>query len=111
MIPLRNTFPEIVAAFRDIDAKLNSLLVGDIDMNNRKIVNAGTSKKPLDYVTRYELEREIDKLSEKQLRSLVLQFLEIGHGFPKIRIDTLHGVRVWDVNGQLIHGQIVTTEL
>ena len=59
MIPLRNKFSEIVAAFRDIEAKLRSLLVGNIDMKQRRVINAGTSIADFDYVTRFELMKAI----------------------------------------------------
>jgi hypothetical protein len=52
--PLLN-LPDIQQAFRDLWAKVDPLLSGNIDMKGRRIINAGKSADPNDYVTKAEV--------------------------------------------------------
>lgn len=103
MIPLRNTFSEIVAAFRDIEAKLRSLLIGNVDMKQRRIINAGTSVADFDYVTRLELLNAIAAIVIPELGQTFQAInVQTRAGFPKVVITPLGGLQVYNSSGTLI---------
>lgn len=45
--------------------QLKLLLVGNIDLHGRRIINAGASSSPADYVTKTELDDAIDALRQE----------------------------------------------
>ena len=57
MIPATLTLDSVQAAFRDIEAKIKPLTAGNLDLRGRRIVGAGSSVQPFDYVVRDELDR------------------------------------------------------
>src|SRR5262245_44710801 len=62
IIPQQLTLQQIKQSFRDVETKLNSLLVGNIDLRGRRVIGAGPSVSKFDYVTRLELDDVIGAL-------------------------------------------------
>lgn len=62
MIPQRLELSDIQAAFRDFETRFGRLLTGDIELNQRRVVGAGPSIAPFDYVTRFELDNAVSEL-------------------------------------------------
>lgn len=50
--------PDVLAALKDLDARLTALSTQDLDLKGRRVVNAGQSEGNADYVTRAELLRQ-----------------------------------------------------
>ena len=63
-IPAQAT-PDIQQSFREVWDVLEVLLSRNLDMGRRRVVNAGESVSPGDYVTRFELERAVQALEAK----------------------------------------------
>jgi hypothetical protein len=63
MIPNAFTLSAIQESFRDLYAKLNKWLTGNVDLSGRRIINAGASVGPSDYVTRDELTTALKSIS------------------------------------------------
>lgn len=60
MIPNALTLPAIQDFARDVNAKLDGLLVRNVDMNGRRVINAGRAISDFDCVTLFDLNRAID---------------------------------------------------
>lgn len=60
MIPARLELREIQDCFRDLETKQNRILVGNFDLQNRRIVGSATSVNKFDLVTKYELDKVKD---------------------------------------------------
>ena len=69
MTPRDASFPSMLEFVRDVNSKLDSLLVRNIDMENRRVTNAGAARDERDYVRKMELDQELAKL-QTQLTSL-----------------------------------------
>ncbi len=102
-LPQSINLVEIQEAFRAQQADIDKLTTGNIDMKKRRIINAGVSREPFDYVTAYELDHFLDGKNGTSAASGVENTLQIGEGFPKILIDSTNGIRVYDKFGQLVH--------
>lgn len=104
MIPQSEKFSDIVAAFRDVDLQLRSLLIGNIDLKRRRIINAGTAANEFDYVTRYEVRTAIEAIEIPKLTN-TFKSLTVASttGFPKT-ISDHKGMFVYDSNGTAVHG-------
>ena len=57
MIPAQLTLSAIQDFARDTDSKLNTLLVGNVDMKGRRIIGAGPAVSKFDYVTKLDMDR------------------------------------------------------
>ncbi len=62
------TFLDVETAFKEFETKLNSLLTRDIDMQQRRVINAHPSIKPDDYVIRRELDTAIEQVIQEEDR-------------------------------------------
>lgn len=103
MIPATDSLAEIQAAFRDLETRLHRLTNGNIDLNKRRIVNAGPSVGAFDYVTQFELR----DLRKAVVQSKIALGVATSDGFPKIIVDN-GGVFVYDANGVLVHALSIT---
>src|SRR3990167_2341828 len=66
MIPERFDLHSIQMFARDINNKFAALMDRNVDMNGRRIINAGKSVGSFDYVTRMELNDGLSSLSKEQ---------------------------------------------
>lgn len=73
MIPNTLTLPEIQSAFRQVQTALKPLSTGLIDLNGRRVVNAGKAIQPFDYVRLEEVESLIAAVpsSSSEIRSVI----------------------------------------
>ena len=62
MIPTRLTLESMQFALLDIYSKINPLLVGNIDMSQRRVINAGKAVGDFDYVTKLDLSNAVGQL-------------------------------------------------
>ena len=62
MIPATTNLAELQDAFRDLYAKLNSLLVGDIDLKSRRLTRMAPAIAQFDAVTKFDLKNAINEL-------------------------------------------------
>lgn len=58
-IPQNLTLEEIQQAFRDVHAKVDPLLIPNVDLQGRRIQGAGKAIAPRDYITKQELDTAI----------------------------------------------------
>lgn len=70
MIPTRFDFQALTDYARQTDKRLDALETEDIDMSQRRVVNAGKSVSPFDYVIRFELDKLKGELETKQATAL-----------------------------------------
>lgn len=56
MIPNELTLAAMQAAFRDLSQKIDALTVRNVDLNGRRVINAGKAVQPFDYVRKIEVE-------------------------------------------------------
>ena len=59
MIPVTNNLQELQDFARDVYAKLNTLLAGNIDLQSRRITGAAPAIGQFDYITKYDLDSVI----------------------------------------------------
>lgn len=72
-IPKELTLQQLQTAIRDLDAKIDATGMtgtGVVDLKNRRMVNAGKSQSPQDYVTRQELEGTKDEAAQLKIELL-----------------------------------------
>ena len=63
MIPQRLTLNDMQVFARDVQNKLDSLLVRNVDMSGRRTINAGRSQGEFDYVVKLELEEAVKQFT------------------------------------------------
>ena len=106
MIPQRLELGAIQEAFRQMENDLNALRAADIDMGGRRVIRAGVSVDPSDYVTRGEVDAALGAVIEAvKAERTELSELNIPKrgGFPRISIKINGGVQVYDKSGNLVH--------
>lgn len=69
MIPQTLSLPALQEFARDVTAKLDSLTVRNVDMNGRRVINAGRAVSDFDYATLFDVNRIIEGLTTKQSES------------------------------------------
>jgi hypothetical protein len=68
MILPSDATPGVIAALRDLDARIAAIAsAGNIDLKGRRIINAGQSEGNADYVTRAELARKATEAQSENL--------------------------------------------
>lgn len=65
MIPTSTDLREIQRCWQDLELKLNPFLSGNPDLSGRRITGAGISIDRFDYVTRFELDRDLKDISSR----------------------------------------------
>ena len=71
MIPPRFTLHDIQDSFRDVQQKLEALLTRNVDMQGRRIINAGEAIGDFDYVRKFELDKLTASSSSTELTGLL----------------------------------------
>lgn len=79
MIPNTFTLSALQDFAREVQNKLDSLLIQNVDMNGRRVINAGRAVDSFDYVTLYDAQRLIDGLTTTQSMTTGTGLLNAAH--------------------------------
>lgn len=64
-VPAQLTLPAIQDFARDVYGILNGILTQNMNLNGRRVTNAGIAIEPFDYTTKFELDRAVSQMQAK----------------------------------------------